>query len=76
MRRIKRTCATCGKKFMVSIENGKVLPPTKYYGRLAIPVKGTGVYRKTREKAWGATVAIWTGKYRYPEYWECGCEDK
>lgn len=79
IRAIKRKCSICGKKISVKLY-GKKYSGAHYFGKIEVPVKGTGEYKKISTLKMGRKsypVVKWTGKKKYFEYWECeGCFDE
>lgn len=73
-RKINRVCLVCGKKIYATVfANGKYTSG-HYFGRLDVPIEGTGEYVKTGTTKVGklkADVVKWTGKKKKVEYWEC-----
>lgn len=79
VRRLVRKCSTCGKSIRIKTYSDGHYNRGVYWGRLKLPVDGTGEYKKIGiSRMFGKTVSIvkWTGKEREVEDWECnGCFD-
>jgi len=75
MKSLKRKCLICGKNIHIKILDKKGNYKNAYYfGKLKIPVEGTGKYKKTRTVKFMKKkydVVKWTGKEKEEEYWEC-----
>lgn len=72
-RRIKRSCAVCGKHINIILYADGHHKNGYYFGKPKIPV-GKGNYKKVgTSKLLGKKVDIvkWTGKEKEVEYWEC-----
>ena len=73
-RRISRKCIVCGKRVGIILYQDGHCVNAKYFGKLKLPIKGTGEYKKKGNIKIGNkkyNVVNWTGKEREIEYWEC-----
>lgn len=73
-KKIKRNCVICGKKMSIKIDKQGKYNKGYYFGRMKLPIKGTGKYVKTgtfRHGKLKGKVVKWTGKNKEIEYWEC-----
>ena len=74
VRTLNKKCAGCGKNIKVSILNSMGhYDNGHYFGKMKIPVKGTGEYKKvgTSKILKKIDIVKWTGKEKKFEYWEC-----
>lgn len=72
-RKIKRTCAVCGKRITVTIYQDGHHRDGYYFKTIKLPI-GKGEYKKTGSVKLGKNkydVVKWTGKEKEVEYWEC-----
>ena len=77
---IIRRCVVCGKRMRINVGRKENYDKGHYFGKLKLPVKGTGEWKKTGKTKIGRKsydVVDWTGKEKEIEYWECnGCFEK
>lgn len=76
---INRKCVVCGKNIKaIILDKRGHYTDAHYFGKMQIPVKGTGTYKKIgTSKLFNANIVKWTGKEKEVEYWECnGCYDE
>lgn len=74
IRKRRRECAICGKRIYVTVYEDGHYRNGHFFGKLELPVEGTGEYKKIgTSKLLGlkADVVEWTGKEKKVEYWEC-----
>jgi hypothetical protein len=80
IRRIIRKCLVCGKKILARVDRKGNYDNGHYFGKLKLPVKGTGKWENKGSMKIGkikAGVVHWTGKEKEHEYWECNaCFDE
>lgn len=72
--KLKRKCSVCGKNIKISIDKRGRYDNAHYFGKIKIPINGTGKYKKvrtTRILKRKFDVVKWTGKEKEVEYWEC-----
>ena len=73
MRILERTCAVCGRKLEIEIdENGKILRGGHYFGKIDIPDEGAEVVHKGKTRIGDLELEVvdYTRK-KEVEYWEC-----
>ena len=64
-RRISRKCLVCGKRIVITVYGDGHYRNGYYFGKLKIPIKGTGKYKKvgtTKLLKSKIDVVKWTGK--------------
>src|SRR3989338_6964287 len=78
--KIVRKCVVCGKKIKIKVDSERKYSGGHYFGKLKVPVKGTGEWKKVGKTKIGrisCEVVDWTGKEKEVEYWECNsCFEK
>lgn len=72
-RNISRTCAVCGRKLKITLDDhGRIISGGLYVGVMEIPSKGSKVITVGKSKILGHDVEIVKHtKTRKVEYWEC-----
>lgn len=79
-RKLKRKCLICGQLFSLTVYADGHYNKGHYFGRLKLPIEGTGEYKKTGFTCIGKqkiAIVKWTGKEKELEYWECNnCFEK
>ncbi len=71
---IKRRCLVCGMPLKITVDEKKNYKNGHYFGKLDVPIKGTGRYKRVGMTKLGRKtypVVKWTGKEKQVEYWEC-----
>ena len=47
MRQIRRKCVICGKSMEIAVDEKGHYDMGHYFGKMSVPIKGTGRYKKT-----------------------------
>ena len=72
--KINRKCLACGKRITIAVYRDGYCRNGHYFGRLRLPIKGTGEYKNVGTTKIGrkrVNIVKWTGKEKEVEYWEC-----
>ena len=71
---LRRKCTVCGESIRIKVYPDKHHHPHYYYGKIKLPIKGTGEYKEIETTKIGRhkiKVVKWTGKEKEVEDWEC-----
>jgi len=74
VKKITRKCSICGKRMKITVYEDGYYRNGHYFGKLKLPIKGTGKYKKTgTSQIFGKKIDVveWNGKEKEIEYWEC-----